>query len=193
MQPTCRIAFKEWSAVCAALAAGRQTLILRKGGIAEGPGGFKPEHAEFWLLPTRFHERPAALAEGDRHFFDEQADDDGAADTLPNDLLHIAQYATVADVIDISNERLLSALEPLHVYGPSTIHQRFHYRRPGLFLLAVRIYRAPVPLEIPIWPELAGCRSWVELPAALSTAGLQPAISDAEFAERLAEIRRAVE
>ncbi len=54
MHPLCRTAFKEWAAVCAALSAGRQTVILRKGGIAEGPGGFQPEHGEFWLLPTRF-------------------------------------------------------------------------------------------------------------------------------------------
>jgi hypothetical protein len=188
MQSICQTAFKEWAAVCAALAAGRQTLILRKGGIAEGPAGFRPEHAEFWLLPTRFHERPAALAENDRHFFDEHA----ATADPPDDRLHISQYAVVANVIEIADERLLSALERLHVYGSSTINQRFHYRRPRLFLLAVRIYWAPAPFDIPIWPELAGCRSWVELPAALSTAGLQPAISDEEFAERLAEIRRVV-
>ena len=34
---TCSIAFKEWAGVCAALAEGRQSLIVRKGGIAEGP------------------------------------------------------------------------------------------------------------------------------------------------------------
>ena len=52
---TAAIALKEWAAVCEALAAGRQTILLRKGGIAEGPGGFRPEHSEFWLLPTWFH------------------------------------------------------------------------------------------------------------------------------------------
>jgi hypothetical protein len=185
MLTNCRTAFKEWAAVCAALSAGRQTLILRKGGIAEGPSGFQPEHSEFWLLPTRFHERPDALAERDRHFFDLVQ-----ADLPPDDRLQIAQYAVVAEVIEISDERLLPALEPLHVYGPQTVRERFHYRWPGLFLLAVRTYRAPAAVEIPVWPELAGCRSWVELPEPLSTAGLQPAIDDEEFAARLAEIRQ---
>ena len=46
-------------------------------------------------------------------------------------------------------------------------------------------------VEIPVWPELAGCHSWVELPEPLSTAGLRPVIDDDEFAARLAEIRRA--
>ncbi len=39
------IAMKEWAAVCLALAEGRQSLLLRKGGIAEGSGGFRMEHA----------------------------------------------------------------------------------------------------------------------------------------------------
>ena len=183
MEPTCQTAFKEWAAVCAALSAGRQTILLRKGGIHEGPHGFLPEHSEFWLLPTRFHERPDALAPADRHFFDQ-----AQVDLPPDDILRIVQYAVAADVIHIADERLLTALEPLHVYGPQTIRERFHYRRPGLFLLAVRIYIAPAVTEIPVWPELAGCRSWVELPEPLSTAGLQPAIGDAEFSARLAEI-----
>ena len=46
---TCAFAFKEWAGVCAALESGRQSVILRKGGIADGPGGFVPDHEAFWL------------------------------------------------------------------------------------------------------------------------------------------------
>ena len=42
------IAFKEWAVICEALAA-TQSLILRKGGISEEGGTFRPEHAEFLL------------------------------------------------------------------------------------------------------------------------------------------------
>src|ERR1043166_5425358 len=52
-----RIAFKEWAIVADALATGRQIIILRKGGISEGPGGFKIEHPEFLLFPTLFHQQ----------------------------------------------------------------------------------------------------------------------------------------
>jgi hypothetical protein len=34
------VGFKEWALVCEALGRGEQTIILRKGGIAEGRGGF---------------------------------------------------------------------------------------------------------------------------------------------------------
>ena len=47
----CAIAFKEWSEICQVLADGRQTLIVRKGGIREGPGGFSPDHRRSGSIP----------------------------------------------------------------------------------------------------------------------------------------------
>ena len=51
------IGFKEWAVVCDALGRGEQTILLRKGGIAEGRNGFGFHHAEFFLIPTFFHEQ----------------------------------------------------------------------------------------------------------------------------------------
>jgi hypothetical protein len=51
------IGFKEWSLVCGALGSGEQSIILRKGGIAEGRSGFSFQHREFFLFPTFFHEQ----------------------------------------------------------------------------------------------------------------------------------------
>ena len=43
--------------VCDALGRGEQSIILRKGGIAEGRKGFSFRHREFFLFPTFFHEQ----------------------------------------------------------------------------------------------------------------------------------------
>jgi hypothetical protein len=51
------VGFKEWSLVCDALGCGEQSIILRKGGIAEGREGFSFRHREFFLFPTFFHEQ----------------------------------------------------------------------------------------------------------------------------------------
>ena len=48
------IGFKEWSLVCNAFGHGTQSVILRKGGIAEG---FSFRRLEFFLFPTFFHEQ----------------------------------------------------------------------------------------------------------------------------------------
>src|SRR5690349_21807542 len=52
-------AYKEWAAICLALAQGKQSLLLRKGGIAEPNGEFQVEHMRFWLLPTYAHQQEA--------------------------------------------------------------------------------------------------------------------------------------
>ena len=54
-------AFKEWAAICRALAQGRQDVILRKGGIIEPGGAFRLDHREFLLLPTFLHQAPESL------------------------------------------------------------------------------------------------------------------------------------
>src|SRR3954468_11954512 len=51
------VGFKEWALVCEALGRGEQTILVRKGGIAEGREGFGFRHNEFFLFPTFFHEQ----------------------------------------------------------------------------------------------------------------------------------------
>ena len=161
-------ALKEWAVVCAALAARRQTLLLRKGGVAERPGGFQVEHAEFWLLPTRFHQTAEHL----------QADAAGllsrAAKTAPPGGLRIELYARVDSVRQIADEAELPPLIDRQILSAETVRQRFHYRRPGLFVLELSLWRCDQPLMIPDRPEYAGCHSWVELETPLSTGGLSP-------------------
>lgn len=181
MQPANRYAFKEWAVICEALARGRQSLILRKGGIHEGRDGFRVEHTEFWLFPTNFHQSPDDLADGSRDLWDAVR-----AKSLPEDRLAIRYYAVVEQVIEITSESLLPQLAGLHGWSDRVIHDRFHYKRPGLFALAVRMYELPAELRLPNSPHFAGCRSWVDLPDELPTAGLWPVLSDAEHQARLA-------
>src|ERR1043165_5563237 len=52
-------ALKEWAVVCELLSVGEICLLPRKGGIREfgGPGVFALEHEDFFLFPTREHEK----------------------------------------------------------------------------------------------------------------------------------------
>lgn len=157
-------ALKEWAVVCEALAAGRQDVLLRKGGIAEGPDGFRVEHEEFWLLPTRFHQRPEELLAEARPLWGKAR----AAEPPPG-TLRIDLYAVVQEVIRIDKESRLDELAGRHILAEQTVLQRFHYREPGLFALVVKAFRNPEPFELPETPDIAGCRSWAPLPEALPT------------------------
>ncbi|VTT97421.1 Marine sediment metagenome DNA, contig: S01H1_L03602 (Fragment) OS=marine sediment metagenome GN=S01H1_10638 PE=4 SV=1: DUF1802 [Gemmataceae bacterium] len=170
------IAFKEWAAVCGALAAGRQTVILRKAGIAEAGDEFTPEHPEFLLYPTFFHEHRVGVKPEFAALFD-------AAETSrpPAGTIRFTHLVRVTKVQRVTNLDDALALDRFHVWTPDVVKQRFHYRTPGLFALTVRVFALAEPHERPERPEYAGCKTWVELDAGVPTAGATPVLTDDEF------------
>jgi hypothetical protein len=87
----------------------------------------------------------------------------------------------------------LPALEEFHVLTAETIRQRFHYRRPGLWVLAARIWRREPAFALRVTPDQAGCKTWVLLEEALPTSDLVPVLDDAAWAGRLARLRSVLE
>jgi hypothetical protein len=154
-----RVAFKEWAAVCRALGEGRQSVILRKGGIAEVGGEFRPDHGRFWLYPTHFHEQQRTGLKPE--FL--QLIDAAEADRPPAGVLRLTHFVEVVGVRFLDRLEDALALDRLHVWSEETVRQRFHYRTPGLYVLNVRVYRARTPAELPENPAYAGCKTWVEL------------------------------
>lgn len=169
------------------MAGGRQAISLRKGGLEEGPDGFRVRHGQFWLLPTQFHEGRESLTS--------QAEPllaDTLANLPPPGKIRIAQYVVVEDVHHIVDLDAVLRLEGLHIWSEATVQKRFAYREPGLNLLLLRVYRRLQPLLVADSPEIAGCRSWVELPSELPTDGATPVLSDEEFAKVREAVGRAL-
>jgi hypothetical protein len=169
MQTANRMALKEWASVCAAAAQGRQTVLLRKGGIDEGPGGFQVRHSEFWLYPTRFHQNAAELVPESARLLN-----DPATAPPPAGTVQLSLYAVVRRVEQVMDEAGLQRFRGLHVLSDAAVHERFHYRRPGVFAIEIEAFHLAEPHEVPDLPEFAGCHSWVDLGVELSTARLRP-------------------
>jgi hypothetical protein len=187
MLMTNRVALKEWAVVCAELAAGRQTILLRKGGIREPSRGFTVEHREFFLFPTYVHEREQELTETARLTLPEIA-----RRAPPAGELHLELYAVVELAIDVATLDPLRRLEGQHVLAWPAVERRFHYRRPGLHVIAPRVYRLPEPLVVPNLLRYDGCRSWVGLEAELPATGARPVLDDVSFHQRMASLRDAL-
>src|SRR5262245_36726696 len=130
-------ALKEWAVICRALAEGRQALILRKGGIAEAGGEFRVEHTRFWLYPTYIHQQRAGIQPEALPLL-EQAE----AERPPPGVVRLTHFAEVAGVYHVHD--LVSALflSHFHLWSAETVKARFAYRRPGLYVLPVRVYGA---------------------------------------------------
>jgi hypothetical protein len=176
-------ALKEWAVICRALADGRQALLLRKGGIAEKGGEFEVEQQRFWLFPTYVHQQKDGIVPEAVPLL-EQAE----ADPPPPGIVRLTHFAEAAGVYRVRNLADAQKLAGLHCWSPQTVQARFEYRRPGLYVLAVRVYRAPQKFELPDTAEYAGCRSWVELDRAVSTEGATPVLGEEAFAEVLRKL-----
>lgn len=149
------IGFKEWALVCEELASGRQSIILRKGGIAEGREGFRFKHAEFLLFPTLFHEQIAKLKLPAQTFL---------PSLVPGEhtLTHRISVEWTRDLTDWEQIRRLA---PFHVWRDEVIRERFEYEEKHMVSLAfVRVWRLSEPLVFPDAPKYGGCRSWVNIP-----------------------------
>jgi hypothetical protein len=151
------IGFKEWSLVCAALGTGRQSIILRKGGIAEGRGGFQWQASEFHLFPTRFHEQERLV----RWSAPADLREDHAA---PSSVV-LRFVAKVEHTASLSDWSVAAKLEPFHIWSEPVIRERFGYGdSTGLSLALVRVFRLDDPWVLPMEPRFGGCRSWLDLP-----------------------------
>jgi len=163
------VAFKEWAVICEALAAGRQSIILRKGGIAEEGGAFRPEHSEFLLYPTYFHEHRAGV----KPAFLPLLDAAEAAKPEPG-TIRFSHFVRVTGVSLLSDLDAALALNPRHAWTPEVVRQRFNYRSPGLYVLETAVFRLPEPVVRSERPEYAGCKTWVHLDEPVPVDGALP-------------------
>ena len=176
--------FKEWTLIGDALGRGEQSIIIRKGGIAEGRAGFRFEHPEFLLFPTLFHEQVAKLKLP-------------PATPLPapradgqHEVRLRVQVEWTADVTDWEKVR---ALAPFHLWQEAEIAKRFRQdEKPGVSLAFVRVARLAEPFVFPDAPRFGGCRSWIVLPELPAEAHATEVLDDETHRAREREIRAVV-
>jgi hypothetical protein len=174
------IGFKEWQVVCDALGSGRQSIILRKGGIHEGRTGFSFAHESFFLFPTRFHAQNDQVKEG--HV-------EPLPEWQPGDPIRITHCAEAIWAKTLTNRAAVEALAPYHIYADQVVTDRFDWEGKGMssgsiHVALVRISRLAQPWDFPYEPKFGGCRSWLTLPhpPADWRETATPVIADAAFA-----------
>jgi hypothetical protein len=174
------IAFKEWQVVCDALADGRQSILLRKGGIHEGRSGFSFAHDAFFLFPTRFHAQGDQVREGQVKVLPEWQ---------PGDILRVTHHAEALWAVTLTDWEKVAALEPHHIYSEATVRERFDWEGKGMasgsiHVALVRVRELAAPWELVYQPSFGGCRSWITLPEPPAgwRESARPVLDDAAFA-----------
>src|SRR3954465_5525255 len=161
-------ALKEWSAAVHALLDGRQTVLLRKGGIHEKrfalpdvAGSAAPATApRFLLFPTVAHSHADRVRPEHRDLLDP-----AAADSTDEALI-LRAGAKVVAAVEVHLPEALDKIASLHIWTAESVRaDRLDFRpKHRLTVLVVQASPLVEPVRLARTPEYAGCKSWVPLP-----------------------------
>jgi hypothetical protein len=176
-------ALKEWAVVCKALQEGRQTVLLRKGGILEFRQGFEVKHERFLLFPTYEHQEKQYLQP-------DYADklDITLKEQPTTGINNISCYAEARLVREVNNDDapLLKKLEKYHIWNESYVNARMAYNpKKPMSVILLRAFNLSTPIQVNTKEEWAGCKSWI--PIDLEGNG-KPAIDDVTFSRISGEV-----
>ena len=177
-------ALKEWSAAVHAMLDGRQTVLLRKGGIHEkrfevGPG----LTGRFLLFPTVAHSHAERVRPEHRDLLE------AAAADSTEDAVMLRAGAKVVAVVEVNRPEALEEIAPLHIWTAESVRaDRLDFRpKHRLTVLVLQVSPLVEPLRLARTPDYAGCTSWVHIPATGTTWGapVHDRASLQEIAERV--------
>ncbi|GAC1645922.1 MAG: DUF1802 family protein [Mycobacterium sp.] len=177
-------ALKEWSAAVHALLDGRQTVLLRKGGIHEKR--FAVTTSRFLLFPTVAHSHGERVRPEHRDLLD-----DAAADST-DEAVVLRAGAEVVAAVEVNRPEALDEIADLHIWTADSVRADRLDFRPKHRLTVLVVQASPLlePVRLVRAPEYAGCKSWVPLP--IDPAWAAPVHDAAELAEVVAHVRRSV-
>jgi hypothetical protein len=156
------LALKEWGAVAHALLDGRQTLLLRKGGIHEKAFAVRGGGGGFVLFPTVAHSHADRVRpeHADLLPLGERDVTDGS--------LTVRCAVVIVEAVEVTRPEGLAEVADLHIWTEDSIREdRIEFRpKHPLHALVVAAYSLPEPVTIPRLDAYGGCRSWLDLPLA---------------------------
>lgn len=177
-------ALKEWHVVCEALGSGRQAIVIRKGGIAEGRDGLRFEHEEFLLMPTFFHQQ-AERVRPEVEFSAPAPRESG--DESPVEIRHAASLVWHRHIKD---RACLRRLATYHILTDEEVETRYQQDpAPGVQVALLRVYRLDPPRVIPWQRGFGGCRSWAEVDEDFAGCTRVSVLSDESFDALEQELR----
>ena len=182
-----KAAFKEWAVVCRALGCGKQIVILRKGGIVEEGGEFRPDRHEFLLFPTYLHQSPDDVVPEARPWLLEVEDERPEMGVIT-----LRNCAVITDAFRVRSLDAALQLQGQHIWADHIIEERFHRWQESIYALIVRVFALAKPASIELLDEYTGCKSWIDLAVDVETESATAVIGDTEFANRAAEVRAAL-
>jgi hypothetical protein len=177
-------ALKEWAVAVNALESGKTIMLLRKGGIHERNGNFQVAHKQILLYPTYEHQQAFMLKPeyANRVY--------PVTSGWHPETVRIGSWAEITDILPVSDEFLVNALLPFHIWNEHFISDRLKWKpRQPLYILLLRTYKLTQDQEIPYHAKYGGCKSWIDLDQSINLQETTPALSDFAYSQLVQRIR----
>ena len=177
-------ALKEWSAAVHAMLDGRQTVLLRKGGIHEKR--FTLEAPHFLFFPTVAHSHAQRVRPEHRDLLASAATDSTASEVV------LRAGAKVVAAVEVNRIEGLEEIAPLHIWTAESVRSdRIDFRpKHRLTVLVVQVSPLAAPERLRRAPEYKGCTSWVPLP--VNPMWATPVHDDSTLRDIAARVRESV-
>ena len=157
------LALKEWSIICKAMEEGKQTILLRKGGILEYKKGFEISQKLFLLYPTLEHQTAEYLQSNYLQEY-ELLLKRNSSEIVQDKVNTIRIIARIEAMQEFHDHELLSKLVKYHIWNEKYVNMRMNYNpKKPMNALLLRIYKLSQPISIDVNPEWAGCKSWIDI------------------------------
>lgn len=157
------LALKEWSIICKALEEGKQTILLRKGGILEYKKGFEISQKLFLLYPTLEHQAAEYLQSNYLQEY-ELLLKRNSSEIVQDKVNTLRIMARIEAMQEFHDHELLSKLEKYHIWNEKYVNMRMNYNpKKPMNALLLRIYKLSQPISIDVNPAWAGCKSWIDI------------------------------
>lgn len=184
MSSTTSHAFKEWAVAVDALEQGKTIMLLRKGGIHERGGRFQVAHDQVLLYPTHEHQQPFLL----KSEYTEQVTP--VTSGWHPETIRIGSFARITDILLVSEETIVDALLPFHIWNEQFISDRLKWKpRQPLYILLLRAYKLAQEQMIPYSSTYGGCKSWIDLAQPIAIDESVSVLHDATYNQIVKEIR----
>jgi hypothetical protein len=164
--------------------AGRQTVLLRKGGIHEKR--FDVAAGEFVFFPTIAHGHAERVRPEHRDLLE------AAAPDSTEDEVVVRAGAKVVAAVAVDRPEGLDELSDTHIWTAESVRaDRLDFRpKHRLTVLVVQARPLVEPLRLDRVPSYAGCKSWVDLPMSMDWG--DPVHDDAALAAIAERVRASV-
>lgn len=177
----CAVALKEWATVLEGLGRGEQLVLIRKGGLIEPGNGFELLADTFLFYPTFEHQAVQYLRPPYRAYFEE-----ALKRRPPEGQIRVELVGCAVASHRCRDPAIVERLQPFHLYNEAFVSQRLKWQpEQPLVIIVVRVFRWASPRSLPVLPQYAGCKSWVELNTPVPLDGLQPVVDEPTFQDRL--------